>query len=379
MLNLITLKVLSIFSGIGAFEFVFNLLKEFFNVEVVGYSEIDKYAIKTYEKNFPRIPNLGDAKKIITSKLKDFDILVGGFPCQDFSINGKRKGLEGNRGSLFFELLRILKDKKPKYFIFENVKGLLSQNEGKDFQIILNELENAGYIVKYKVLNAKNFGLPQNRERVFIIGQRKDLGTFDLDIPTTNGNNKAILMDVLDDEVHEKYYKNQKRILGMYNSKFQSERVESQDKVCGCLMVGGSKKSIVLNKDKEFIKRFNNKKLNIHELNDLIIRQLTPNEYERISGFPTGFTSGVSETQRYKQIGNSIAINVLFEVCKSLFQFIKGNQKFDTKFINNVSNKSKQTNLERYKKGFNTKKEKYKNKVLSKLEESAFFEETNEF
>lgn len=379
MLNLITLKVLSIFSWIWAFEFVFNLLKEFFNVEVVWYSEIDKYAIKTYEKNFPRIPNLWDAKKIITSKLKDFDILVWWFPCQDFSINGKRKWLEWNRWSLFFELLRILKDKKPKYFIFENVKWLLSQNEWKDFQIILNELENAWYIVKYKVLNAKNFGLPQNRERVFIIWQRKDLWTFDLDIPTTNWNNKAILMDVLDDEVHEKYYKNQKRILWMYNSKFQSERVESQDKVCWCLMVWWSKKSIVLNKDKEFIKRFNNKKLNIHELNDLIIRQLTPNEYERISWFPTWFTSWVSETQRYKQIGNSIAINVLFEVCKSLFQFIKGNQKFDTKFINNVSNKSKQTNLERYKKGFNTKKEKYKNKVLSKLEESAFFEETNEF
>lgn len=368
----LTLKVLSLFSWIWAFEFVFNLLKEFFDIEVVWYSEIDKYSIQTYEKNFPWIPNLWDARKIITSKLKVFDILVGWFPCQDFSINWKREWLEWDRWSLFFELLRILKDKKPKYFIFENVKWLLSQNWGKDFELIINELESVWYKVKYKVINAKNFGLPQNRERVFILWQRKDLWTFDLDIPTNNWNNKALLMDVLDDEVDEKYYKNQKRILWMYNSKFQSERLESQDKECWCLMVWWSKKSIVLNKDHEFVKRFNSKKLSINELNDLVIRQLTPNEYERISWFPTWFTSWVSNSQRYKQIWNSIAINVLYEVCKSLFEFIKDNKKLDIKVINNVSNRYKKTNLSRYQKEINEKREKFKNKDLFTLKDGVF-------
>ncbi len=370
MFNLITLKVLSLFSWIWAFEVVFNMLKEFFYIEVVWYSEIDKNAIKIYEKNFPWVPNLWDVKKINTSKLKDFDILVWWSPCQDFSISWKRKWLKWERWSLFFEFLRILKDKKPKFFIFENVKWLISQNKWKDFQIILNELENAWYRVKYKVLNSKDFWLPQNRERVFIIGQRKDLWTFDLEIPTTNWSNNVILKDVIDNKFDEKYVKDIEIIKKLYSWKREDQRCEHEDKICHCLMNSWTWKWIVLNKDKEFVRRFNARKLNLEELNDVKARQLTPQEYERIQWFPTWFTSWVSEPQRYKQIGNSISINVLYEICKSLFTYIKDNKKLYTR--------NNETNLERYKKGFNAKKEKYKNKVLSKLEEGAFSEETNE-
>ncbi|MDD5770563.1 MAG: DNA (cytosine-5-)-methyltransferase [Candidatus Gracilibacteria bacterium] len=347
MLNIITLKVLSLFSGIGAFEFVFNLLKELLNIdiEVTGYSEIDKSAIKTYEKNFPGVPNLGDIRKIDTSKLEDFEILVGGSPCQDFSVSGKRKGLKGERGSLFFEFLRILKDKKPKFFIFENVKGLVSQNKGKDFETILNDLENAGYQVKYKVLNSKNFGLPQNRERVFIIGQRKDLGEFNYELPINNGSNNVLLKDIIDNEFDEKYTKHIEIIKKLYLGKRDDQRCEHEDNICHCLMNSGTWKWIVLNKDKEFVRKYNGRKLNLEELNNVKARQLTPEEYERIQGFPTGFTSGVSDSRRYSLIGNSIAINVLYEVCNSLFIYIKDNKKLETK--------NNETNLERYKKSEN--------------------------
>ncbi len=373
MLNIITLKVLSLFSWIWSFEFVLNLLKELLNIdiEVIWYSEIDKNAIKTYEKNFPWIPNLWDIRKIDTSKLEDFDILVWWSPCQDFSISWKRKWLKWERWSLFFEFLRILKDKKPKFFIFENVKWLLSQNKWKDFSIILNELETAWYEVKYKVLNSKNFWLPQNRERVFIIWQRKDLWTFDLEIPTTNWSNDVVLKDVIDNEFDEKYTKDIEIIKKLYSWKRDDQRCEHEDKACYCLTRSWSPKWMIINKDIEFVKKYNYRKLsNLEELDDIKARQLTPEEYERIQWFSTWFTSWVSEPQRYKQIGNSISINVLYEICKSLFTYIKDNKKLDTR--------DNETNLERYKKESNKKKEKYKNKVLSKLEKGAFFEETND-
>lgn len=376
MFNLITLKVLSLFSWIGAFEFVFNLLKELLNIdiEVIWYSEIDKNAIKTYEKNFPWVPNLWDVKKINTSKLKDFDILVWWSPCQDFSISWKRKWLKWERWSLFFEFLRILKDKKPKFFIFENVKWLVSQNKWKDFETILNELKNAWYIVKYKVLNSKNFWLPQNRERVFIIGQRKDIWEFTYELPITNWSNDILLKDVIDNEFDEKYIKSVEKVKKLYSWKRDDQRCEHEDKICHCLMNSWTWKWIVLNKDKEFVRKFNARKLSLEELDDIKARQLTPQEYERIQWFSTWFTSWVSESKRYSLIGNSIATNVLYEICKNLFIYIKDNKKLDTKVINNISNRSKKTNLSRYQKEINEKREKFKNKDLFTLKDGALDE-----
>ena len=135
----------------------------------IGYSEIDKYAIQVYKKHFNH-KNYGDCTKIITSELPDFDLLVGGFPCQAFSIAGKRRGFDEARGTLFFDIARILADKKPRNFILENVKGLLSHDSGRTFTTIIRILSTMGYFVEWQVLNAKNFGVPQNRERVFIVG-----------------------------------------------------------------------------------------------------------------------------------------------------------------------------------------------------------------
>jgi len=136
----------------------------------VGYSEIDKYAIKVYEKQFPGVKNYGDITKINAKELPDFDCLVGGFPCQAFSIAGKRKGFEDTRGTLFFDLARILRAKQPRLFVFENVKGLLSHDSGRTFKTIIQTIDELGYDCQWQVLNSKNHGVPQNRERVYIVG-----------------------------------------------------------------------------------------------------------------------------------------------------------------------------------------------------------------
>lgn len=136
----------------------------------VAYSEIDKYAIATYEHNWKGHTNYGDATTINERQLPDFDLLVGGFPCQAFSVAGKRHGFNDTRGTLFFDIARILKHKRPRHLVLENVKGLLSHDSGKTFSTILGVLTDIGYDVEWQVLNAKDFGVPQNRERVFIVG-----------------------------------------------------------------------------------------------------------------------------------------------------------------------------------------------------------------
>lgn len=141
----------------------------------IGFSEIDKYAIQVYSKHFPTHKNYGNITAIHASTLPDFDLFVGGVPCQSWSIAGKRGGFEDPRGNMWFESIKIIREKKPKYFLLENVKGLLSHDGGKSMERICEELCGCGYAIDFEVLNAKNFGVPQNRERVFIIGFRLDL------------------------------------------------------------------------------------------------------------------------------------------------------------------------------------------------------------
>ena len=161
-------RVFSMFSGVGGFEM--GLLTSGKQVRLVGYSEIDKYAIQIFESKYKGIKNYGSATDIDETKLPDFDLLVGGFPCQAFSVAGKRGGFDDTRGTLFFDVARILRHKKPKHFILENVKGLLSHDSGRTFQTILKVLADIGYLVQWEVCNSKNFGVPQSRERVYLVG-----------------------------------------------------------------------------------------------------------------------------------------------------------------------------------------------------------------
>ncbi|MBR3208767.1 MAG: DNA (cytosine-5-)-methyltransferase [Bacilli bacterium] len=169
-----TLKVLSLCSGVGGAELALSYSD--FTSKIVGYSEIDQYAQSIYEKQFPDHINLGDLTKIDTNDLEDFDMLIAGFPCQAFSVAGKQKGFDDTRGTIFFDIARILEAKKPKYFLFENVKNLISHDKGNTFKVIANRLIDMGYNIRWDVLNSKDFGVPQNRERIYIRGVLKEYG-----------------------------------------------------------------------------------------------------------------------------------------------------------------------------------------------------------
>jgi DNA (cytosine-5)-methyltransferase 1 len=142
------------------------------STQIIGFSEIDEYASAILKYRWPNVKNYGNITRIKTKNLPDFDLLTGGSPCQDLSIAGKRRGLSGERSGLFYHFIRILKDKKPKYFIWENVKGAMYSNKGRDFALILNQMADCGYSLWWQILNAKDFGVPQNRERIFVVGFR---------------------------------------------------------------------------------------------------------------------------------------------------------------------------------------------------------------
>lgn len=187
------MKYLSLFSGIGGFEYGISQSNKNEMLQNVGFSEIDSYAENIYRKHFPDHPRLGDAREIDTENLQDFDLLVGGFPCQSFSYAGKRRGFDDTRGTLFFEIARILHDKKPKYFLLENVPGLLSNKHGTTFQKILRILSEEGYNVQWEIINSKDHGVPQNRQRVYIKGflRKGKSGSEVLSQPKTNSTNVA--------------------------------------------------------------------------------------------------------------------------------------------------------------------------------------------
>lgn len=213
------LKVLSLFSGIGAFEKALERLN--IDYELVGFSEIDKYAIKSYcaIHGVSESLNLGDVSKIDTSTLpKDVDLLTHGSPCQDFSMAGKQAGGDkdsGTRSSLMYETIRIIGDIKPKYIIWENVKNLLSKKHIHNFNNYLKALDDLGYNSYYQVLNAKDYGIPQNRERVFTVSIRKDIDPYNLFQPFPFPEKQELklrLKDILEDNVDEKYYLSEKMI-----------------------------------------------------------------------------------------------------------------------------------------------------------------------
>lgn len=216
------IKLLSLFSGIGAFEKALDNLG--IEYELVGYCEIDKFASRSYSAvhKINEAKNFGDITKLDEKKLpKDIDLVTYGFPCQDISVAGNQKGFiddEGNatRSGLFFEALRVIRETKPKIAIAENVKNLTSKRFKTEFEIVLSSLEEAGYNNYWKVLNAKDYGIPQNRERVFIVSIRKDIDHGLFKFPKPFPLEKR-LKDMLEDEVDEKFYLSNKMIDYLFN------------------------------------------------------------------------------------------------------------------------------------------------------------------
>ena len=229
------IKVLSLFSGIGAFEKALDNLE--INYELVNFCEFDKYAVKSYcaIHNVEESKNLGDITKVDEKTLpKNIDLITYGFPCQDISLAGKQKGLFNEDGTqtrsgLFFEALRIIEETKPRVAIAENVKNLTSKKFNAQFQIVLASLEAAGYNNYFQVLNAKDFGIPQNRERVFIVSIRKDVDTGAFHFPE-GFPLELRLKDILEDEVDEKYYLSQKGINYIFAEKRVGKHTQILDR-----------------------------------------------------------------------------------------------------------------------------------------------------
>lgn len=288
-----SMKYFSLFTGIGGFDLP---LKEL-GFECVGWSEIDKYACKTFEVNFPELAglNYGDITKINCSEMPDFDLLVGGSPCQSFSISKKdRNGLQGISG-LFEEYLRILKEKQPDNFIWENVKGVLSCSQGEDWKYIITSFQEAGYKIKYKVLSTKDYEIPQNRERVFIVGQREDLGEFQFVFPAKR-KLKVFLKDIIESGYTDRG-----------TSYCIDHNYEKTSATNPRAYFEDSKRQIIFT-DKDKIK----------------FRKLTPLECFRLQGFPDDFChrakeAGISNTQLYKQAGNAVTTNVVKAILESLY------------------------------------------------------------
>jgi DNA (cytosine-5)-methyltransferase 1 len=321
----------------------------------VGYSEIDKYAVEIYQKRFPEHKNYGDITKIKPSKLPDFDLLVGGFPCQAFSIAGKRKGFKDTRGTLFFDIARILRSKKPRLFVLENVKGLLSHDSGNTFKTIISTLAKLGYDIQWQVLNSKNFGVPQNRERVFIIGHLRGTARPKV-FPFTENNSEDIVLPTITTRVtadSNGTYVGKRSPRQIIGSRSQGDRVYDPSGISVTLasQAGGlgAKTGLYAVKIKEATKKGyaearpgqainlavpNSKtrrgrvsdvaqtldtSMQQHTLTpDMKIRRLTPRECERLQGFPDGWTDGVSDSQKYKTLGNAVTVNVVEVIIRKI-------------------------------------------------------------
>lgn len=299
------MKYLSLFSGIGGFEL--GLGDEH---ECVGFSEIDKYAIKIYKEQFPHHTNYGNITEIPAESLPDFDLLVGGFPCQSFSIAGKRRGFEDTRGTLFFDIARILKAKQPRLLVLENVKGLLSHDTGRTFRTIIATLTELGYDLQWQVLNSKDFGVPQNRERVFIVGHLR--GTTRPEVFPFTGETREGEKQIVSTTIDANYFKGidnhgQRTHIGTLRTHKDGEGFrESMSGLVPTIPArareDGSGQPVILQSI----------------FNDMKVRRLTPIECERLQGFPDNWTASVSDTQRYKTLGNAVTVNVVREIARKL-------------------------------------------------------------
>lgn len=303
---------IDLFAGVGGFRVAFQNL----GGKCVFSSEIDYYAKRTYEANFGEVP-FGDITKIDEKDVPEHDILLGGFPCQAFSIAGRRGGFNDTRGTLFFDVARIIKEKRPKAFFLENVKGLRNHDKGKTLKTILNVLrEDLDYFVpEPQIMNAKDFGVPQNRERIFIVGFRKDLGINDFQYPTPLEQEVKFADVKMENEVSVKYYLSKVYLETLRRHKARHESkgngfgyaIIDDNDTANAIVVGGMGRERNLVYDD----RLTNFKPVTHikgEVNRESIRKMTPREWARLQGFPDTFKIPVSDGQAYKQFGNSVAV-----------------------------------------------------------------------
>ncbi|WP_207577783.1 DNA cytosine methyltransferase [Listeria seeligeri] len=327
-----TLKFIDLFAGIGGFR----QGMEKSGYECVFSAEIDDNACQVYEANYGENPKC-DITKLDASIIPDFDVLCAGFPCQSFSISGKQKGFyDETRGTLFFDICRILEEKKPKAFILENVKNLSTHDKGRTLSIMLASLNKLGYTVNYKVLNAKQFGVPQNRERIILVGNR--LGKF-YDFDKLEENQVFSMRNFLDSENEFEYLSNDEYTL------IEEEYVKTQPN-SGLRFVGYRNKKIRtvgVREGTEHLSRVHKQPNRIYSVDGIHptlpsqeisgrfyiydgknVRKLTIEECYRFMGFPEDFKRVGSLSQQYLRIGNSVCVNMIKEVSKELYYLLEG-------------------------------------------------------
>lgn len=300
------LTFIDLFAGIGGIRMGF----EDENTKCVFSSEWDKFASMTYEANYGEKP-YGDITKINEEDIPDHDVLLAGFPCQPFSNIGKREGfLHETQGTLFFDILRILKKKLPKMFLLENVKGLLNIDNGKTFDTIIKSLRSLKYSVFYEVLDAQNFGLAQKRERIMIVGFRKDLNITEFKFPKGNLNQKIPISSIL--EHNPKGYSISEHLQKNYLFKKNDGKPQIVD-----FNTNAPAKTLVATYHK--IQRLTGTFVKDGETGVRLFSEL---ELKRLMGFPDDFKVPVSRTQMYKQFGNSVAVPMIKEVACTMKMYL---------------------------------------------------------
>ena len=322
-----SLKVASLFCGCGGTDVGllggFDFLGENYArnpMEIVYANDIEESACRIFEENFGVVPDRRDIRTVPASEIPEIDVLTGGFPCQSFSIvaqNPKRLGYKDERGMLFFEMCRILREKQPKCFIAENVKGLLSANKGEAFPLIISEFEKSGYQVTHKLINAAAFGVPQKRERVIIVGIRNDLG-FKYEFPddVLAEDDYAVLGDVVENQVDEKYFFSEKAVQGMRAAKRDMNKGRAQDLNKPCNTVGSHLAKVSLNSTDPVL------------LDDGRYRRFTPREVARIQSFPESFKLIGVEGAQYRALGNAIPPVMFWYVAHQLCELLRENNQF---------------------------------------------------
>jgi DNA (cytosine-5)-methyltransferase 1 len=318
-----TLTATSLFCGcggtdvgmLGGFDFLGNHYSAH-RIKIVFANDFEPSACDMFQANFGIDPDRRDVRKIPSQEIPNSNIILGGFPCQSFSIiaqNPPRLGVKSDKGKLFFEMCRIIKEKQPEFFIAENVKGILSANSGKAFPLILNEFAKCGYKVKWQLLKAVDFGIPQKRERVIIVGTRNDLN-FEFDfskLPTRKESEYVPLSKVILDEVDPKYYFSSKAVAGMERVKGRMNKGRAQDVSKPCNTVGAHLAKVSLNSTDPVL-----------QIGDRF-RRFTPREVARIQSFPDSYKLVGSEHNQYLALGNAIAPVMFWHIIDALLRQIK--------------------------------------------------------
>ena len=333
------LRSIDLFAGIGGIRLGFD--EAFGNdIKTVFVSEYDKAATTTYKANFNDDFDIaGDITLIDEKNIPEFDICLAGFPCQAFSLAGKRSGFDDNyngmcRGTLFQEVVRICEYHNPKVIFCENVKGLAIHNKGKTLDVINQAFERLGYSVYYKILNSKNFGVPQNRERIYIVAFRNDINSEAFAFPEGKDNTKCI-SDILDSApIPTKYYLSDVYVETLKKHRLRHEsrgngfgyEIRPLDGIAGAIVCGGMgrERNLIIDHRPHSMKPTTHIKGNI---NSEDIRKMTPREWARLQGFPDDFKFVLADTHLYKQFGNSVTVPVIKEIAVQIREVLNDKKK----------------------------------------------------